>query len=79
MVSKTSSEVTMPDDQLPPDEQRLEQRIVAEVIARSLEDAVPEQRANTEGERSVTQTERTVTREYSKLQGNKRGRGRRKK
>jgi hypothetical protein len=71
MVSKASSEITTPDDQPPSDKQ--------EAIMRSPEDAAPEQRVNTRGERSVTERERTITRSYAKQQGNKKGKGKAKK
>lgn len=74
-MSKTSSESATVDDQLFSDSQEL----VQEAIMRSLKDVAPEEMVNTEGEESVTERERTITRGYSKLRGGKRGKGKAKK
>ena len=71
-MSKASSETPTLNDQLPSDER--EQMHVA--ITRSLEDVVPEEGEDTEGELFPTERKHTITRTYGKQRGSKRGRGR---
>lgn len=71
-VSIASSGSTTREEPLAPDNhEHLE-----EIVEQSLEDTIPEQSASTQDKGSVPKIKRTITRAYSRQQGNKKGKKR---